>query len=196
MRIAPFVFNRSTKIESSRGTVSRRGEPQVVRIPFVEAKSLTAWGNPCIQPKYSPRVSCASRSVACASSASRGCSETMALTLEFVRSMWSRNVDITSLQETRFCLIDCERVRASIVKRSEMDGLTAWFSLAALNSPSAKLEAMATDTLVALLMNSLRSRQKCLGRTAESKLMATRFVFVGRIIFGSRQEIRAGYQTF
>src|SRR5271167_1051476 len=106
----------------------------------------------------------------------------MALTLGFVRSMCSRNVVITSLQETCFSLSVRERARASMVKRSEIDWSTGRVSLAALNSTGERPAAIPADTSAAVLINSLRSRPGRLGRTAKSKWSASCRVFAEWVI--------------
>src|SRR5271167_731012 len=121
MMMAPLFLIRSTKMASSPGTVSSRGEPQVERRPRVGARSFTACGKPCIQPRCWPRANSRSRSSACSISTGRGRRETMALTLGLKRSMWSRNAAITSRQETRLAPMASDRLIASIRIRSETE---------------------------------------------------------------------------
>ena len=81
MMIAPAAFIRSTTMASAGAMKSlNSGEPRVKGIPFTGMLSFTACGKPCIQPRYSPRANCASRSLASASNASRGGIEMMAFT--------------------------------------------------------------------------------------------------------------------
>ena len=76
------------------------GLPKVVRKPFELAKSLMAWGMPCIQPIDSPRANWASRSRACANKSSGSCRLTMALETGFRRAMRSRVDCMTSWHDT------------------------------------------------------------------------------------------------
>src|SRR5208282_6461387 len=121
MMMAPLFLIRSTKMASSPGTVSSRAEPQVERRPRVGARSFTACGKPCIQPRRWPRASSRSRSSACSSRSGRGWRETMALILGLKRSMWSRKAAITSRQETRFAAMASDKLTASIRIRSETE---------------------------------------------------------------------------
>ena len=80
MTMQPAAFMRATIRPSCVGTKWRiRGEPSVVGSPVALARSLMAWGMPCIQPSDSPRASWASRASASRSSASASRRLTMAL---------------------------------------------------------------------------------------------------------------------
>jgi hypothetical protein len=87
----------------------------------VSARSFTAWGNPCSQPRYPPRASCASRSSACFSRVSqswRG-DDTIHRGVDPV-DVVKKGVHHLSRQETSFALIPLERATASISKSSDV----------------------------------------------------------------------------
>src|SRR5690606_16505269 len=69
-------------------------------MPRTGMMSLGAWGKPCRGPRLVPRASSASRSAACARSASRSCGATMALTVGLQRSIWPRYASSTSTHDT------------------------------------------------------------------------------------------------
>jgi len=81
MMIAPLARTRATLMASSPGTCSaNNGEPKVVRKPWVAARSLMAWGMPCIQPREWPWSNSRSQALASASTASLSRNDTSAFT--------------------------------------------------------------------------------------------------------------------
>ncbi len=68
MMMAPLFPNPLDENGVLAGHESSSGEPQVVRRPRVGARSFTACGKPCIQPRRWPRASSRSRSSASSSS--------------------------------------------------------------------------------------------------------------------------------
>src|SRR5690606_39194086 len=92
IRIAPAPRIRAATRSSAAGTwLAWRGEPKVVRIPFVATRSLTATGRPQSGPS-GPARSAASAS---ARSSARRRSVTMALTAGLTSSIRSRKATIT-----------------------------------------------------------------------------------------------------
>ena len=99
--MAPAALVRWAMSPSSGATKSfMSGLPNVVRRPCALAKSLMAWGMPCIQPMDWPRASCASRSRACAIKSSGSCRLTMALDCGLNCAMRSSVACMTSWHDT------------------------------------------------------------------------------------------------
>ena len=100
MVMAPARFSRSTVNESILGTLSlNMGVPNVVRMPLVSCRSLWAIGSPCKGPSVA-RLAMASSALRADSRAISGTNVTIALTLEFTRSICCKCASRTSETDT------------------------------------------------------------------------------------------------
>ena len=123
--MAPAARSRSTISASASGTKrSNSGEPKVVRIPFVQVRSLCATGSPCSGPSASPRATAASAASASRRAAS-GSSVTMALTAGLTSSMRARCASSTSTAEISRAAIARASSAAVRKQRSLEEGIAA-----------------------------------------------------------------------
>ncbi len=112
--IAPASRIRRTIGASVSGTWSAKiGEPYVVRIPAVSARSLCATGRPCSGPRHRPRAR--SRSASSASRLARSAtSVTIALTSGLTSSIRRRCASSSSTAPT--CLVRSSSIISVAVK--------------------------------------------------------------------------------
>src|ERR1700743_3294979 len=100
MRMAPASRSRLVTVDSYGGTQpSRIFDPQVVGIPAVANRSLTATGTPASAPSGSPAARCRSTSRACARASSAGTCRN-AFTSPSTAPIRSRWACVTSVAET------------------------------------------------------------------------------------------------
>ena len=101
-RTPPASSSRRTKGASTSGTRSAKmHDPDIVRTPFVKARSLMVNGMPWSGPRARPRITASSASRA-ASSACSAVSVQTALSVGFRRSMRARTARVSSTGETFF----------------------------------------------------------------------------------------------
>src|SRR2546426_2890600 len=114
----PAAWRRRTNGASTSGTrVAKMWEPDIVRTPRVNARSLIEYGTPCSGPRGPPRMTAASASRARASAVS-AVSVQNALSVGFTRSMRSRAARVSSTGESCLARIIVTSSVAGVKQRS------------------------------------------------------------------------------
>src|SRR5579862_8716673 len=115
---APACLSSATCGASNDGTYEAKiGEPNVVLIPAVSARSLIAMGSPCSGPRNSPRAARESSSAA-AEAACSGASVTIALTAGLTASILASTAASNSAADSSRDRISRARSTAGVVHRS------------------------------------------------------------------------------
>ena len=132
--MAPACFSRATATASVSGTWSLKiSEPQVVRMPAVGTRSLTATGMPCNGPSVSPRITAASAARACVLAASAA-TVMKAFRTGWLRSMRPSVASINSTGESWRLRISAASSRAE-VKAGSFSGMACGVVMASSPSP-------------------------------------------------------------
>jgi hypothetical protein len=115
---APACLSRATCGASKSGTYeANSGEPKVVRMPAVSARSFTAMGRPCSGPANEPRAACASSARAAAAACSAA-SVTIALIAGLASVIRASTAESSSAAESSLALISRASSTAGVAHRS------------------------------------------------------------------------------
>jgi hypothetical protein len=115
---APACLSRATCGASKPGTKeAKSGEPKVVVMPAVSARSFTAIGRPCSGPAKEPRAACAS-SPAATTEACSAASVTIALIAGLAASILASTAASSSAGESSLALISRASSTAGVAHRS------------------------------------------------------------------------------
>src|ERR1700729_1766597 len=178
MRIAPAFLRRCVIVDSYGGCQSPRiFEPQVVGIPMVVNRSLTATGTPASGPSGSPALRLASTSRARARASSAATCRN-ALTLSSTAAIRSRCASVTSTAETSPAAIAADSSAAVIVMSSSMSLFPSGF----LGQDPRHLEALQLDLG--------RAAERLFRRQAGSRLVVAEHVGQAGRVRGRRNAFR------